>query len=105
MVKFEWDDLKALKNIEKHGVSFEEAASVFYDDFAVQFYDADHSELEEDRFLILGTSNKSRMLMVCHCEKHSGNVLRIISARKATKNERKFYQGDTLWKKNMIYQN
>ncbi|CAA6813011.1 MAG: Protein containing DUF497, partial [uncultured Thiotrichaceae bacterium] len=67
---------------------------VFYDDFAVQFYDSDHSELEEDRFLILGVSNKSRMLMVCHCEKQSGEVLRIISARKATKNERKFYQGD-----------
>ena len=94
MIKFEWSDLKASKNIEKHGVSFEEASSVFYDDFAVQFYDTEHSELEEDRFLILGVSNKSRMLMVCHCEKQSGDVLRIISARKATKNERKFYQGD-----------
>ena len=94
MIKFEWSDLKASKNIEKHGVSFEEASSVFYDDFAVQFYDTEHSELEEGRFLILGVSNKSRMLMVCHCEKQSGDVLRIISARKATKNERKFYQGD-----------
>ncbi len=94
MVKFEWSDVKALKNIEKHGVSFEEASSVFYDDFAVQFYDSEHSELEEDRFLILGVSNNSRMLMVCHCEKKSGDLLRIISARKATKNERKFYQGD-----------
>ena len=94
MIKFEWSDIKASKNIEKHGVSFEEASSVFYDDFAVQFYDSNHSELEEDRFLILGVSNKSRILMVCHCEKQSGEVLRIISARKATKNERKFYQGD-----------
>ncbi len=94
MIKFEWNDLKALKNIEKHGISFEEASSVFYDDFAVQFYDESHSELEEDRFLILGVSNNSRMLMVCHCEKKSGDLLRIISARKATKNERKFYQGD-----------
>ena len=94
MIKFEWSDIKASKNIEKHGVSFEEASTVFYDDFAVQFYDTDHSELEEDRFLILGVSNNSRMLMVCHCEKQSGDVLRIISARKATKNERKFYQGD-----------
>jgi len=94
MIKFEWNDLKALKNIEKHGISFEEASAVFYDDFAVQFYDESHSELEEDRFLILGISNKSRMLMVCHCEKQSGDVLRLISARKATKNERKFYQGD-----------
>lgn len=85
MIKFEWNDLKALKNIEKHGISFEEASSVFYDDFAVQFYDESHSELEEDRFLILGIS---------HCEKQSGDILRLISARKATKNERKFYQGD-----------
>ncbi len=79
--------------MEKHGVSFEEASSVFYDEFAVQFYDTGHSELEEDRFLILGISNKSRMLMICLCESQSGNVLRIISARKATKNERKFYSG------------
>jgi len=93
MIKFEWDTVKALKNLEKHGVSFEEASSVFYDEFAVQFYDDGHSELKEDRFLILGISNNSRMLMICHCEKQSGNVLRIISARKATKNERKFYHG------------
>ncbi len=66
---------------------------MFYDEFAIQFYDNGHSELEEDRFLILGISNNSRMLMICHCEKQSGNVLRIISARKATKNERKFYYG------------
>jgi uncharacterized DUF497 family protein len=91
MIEFEWDDNKALKNLEKHGVSFEEASSVFYDEFAVQFYDSGHSELEEDRFLILGVSNESRMLMICHCERQSGNALRIISARKATKNERKFY--------------
>ncbi len=94
MIRFEWDEAKALKNIEKHGISFEEASSVFYDDFAVQFYDVEHSELEEDRFLILGISNSSRLLMVCHCEKESGEVLRIISARKATKNEQKFYKGD-----------
>ena len=94
MISFEWDDKKAQKNIDKHGVSFEEASSVFYDDFAVQFYDKEHSQLEEDRFLILGVSNTSKMLMVCHCEKESENVLRIFSARKATKKERKFYQGD-----------
>ena len=93
MIKFEWDNTKASKNLEKHGVSFEEASSVFYDEFAVQFYDKGHSELEDDRFLILGISNKSRMLLICHCEKQSGDVLRIISARKATKNERKSYHG------------
>ena len=64
---------------------------MFYDEFAVQFYDDRNSELEEDRFLILGISNNSRMLMICHCEKQAGDLLRIISARKATKNERKFY--------------
>ncbi len=93
MIKFEWNKIKASKNLAKHGVSFEEASSVFYDEFAVQFYDNGHSELEEDRFLLLGISNKSRMLMICHCEKQLENVLRIISARKATKNERKFYRG------------
>lgn len=93
MIEFEWDAVKAQKNLEKHGVSFEEASTVFYDEFAVQFYDNGHSELEEDRFLILGISNMSRVLMICHCEKQSGSLLRIISARKATKNEIKFYPG------------
>ena len=79
---------------KKHGVSFEEAKSVFYDEFAVQFFDSENSELEEDRFLMLGLSSESRMLLVCHCERHSGNTIRIISARKATNNERKFYEGD-----------
>jgi len=95
MIEFEWDPAKAAINEKKHGVSFEEAKSVFFDEFAVQFYDSSNSELEEDRFLILGQSTESRMLMICHCEKETGNVLRIISARKATKNERKFYNGDT----------
>ena len=93
MIKFEWDSTKESTNIKKHGISFEEASSVFYDDFAVQFYDESHSELEEDRFLMLGVSNKAKMLMVCYCERQSGNRLRIISARKATKNEQKFYRG------------
>jgi len=93
MIKFEWDSTKESKNIKKHGISFEEASSVFYDDFAVQFYDDSHSELEEDRFLMLGVSNKAKMLIVCYCERQSGNRLRIISARKATKNEQKFYRG------------
>jgi len=88
MIKFEWDSTKESSNIRKHGISFEEASSIFYDDFAVQFYDDNHSELEEDRFLMLGVSNKTRILMVCYCERQSGNVL-----RKATKNEQKFYRG------------
>lgn len=65
---------------------------MFYDEFAVQFYDLENSELE-DRFLILGLSNESRILLICHCEQNSGNMIRIISARKATKNERKLYKG------------
>lgn len=79
-------------NLKKHGVSFEEAQSVFYDDFARQFFDEDHSD-EEDRFILLGKSNQSRILIVCHCERASGDIIRIISARKATAKEREFYEG------------
>ncbi len=95
MIKFEWDKLKAQSNKKKHGVTFEEAQSVFYDDYAIQFYDSDNSVLEE-RFLLLGYSNKSRILLICHCEKEPENIVRIISARKATTKERKLYKGDTL---------
>lgn len=77
MIEFEWDAAKAASNIRKHGVSFEEAKSVFYDEFAVQFFDSENSELEEDRFLMLGLSSESRMLLVCHCERDSGNTIRI----------------------------
>jgi len=93
MVSFEWDSSKATSNRRKHGVTFEEAQSVFYDDFAIQFFDKENSELE-DRFLLLGHSNQSRTLLICHCEKQSGNRIRIISARKATAKECKFYKGD-----------
>ncbi len=92
MIKFEWDAIKATANQKKHGVSFEEAKSVFYDEFAVQFYDAQHSEAEH-RFLMLGFSCETRMLLVCHCERDAGKTIRIISARKATKNESVFYKG------------
>lgn len=94
MIKFEWSASKAVTNQQKHGISFEEAETVFYDDNAIQFYDESHSQLDEDRFLLLGFSNKSRMLIVCHCEKNDGGVIRIISARKATKKEAQFYKGD-----------
>lgn len=95
MIEFEWNPSKAISNKKKHNVSFEEAQSVFYDDFAVQFYDGENSETE-DRFLMLGLSNESKLLLVCHCEKEEGNIIRIISARKATKNESKLYKGDAL---------
>ena len=91
MISFEWDVNKAASNQKKHGISFEEAQSVFYDDFAVQFYD--DSSGSEDRFLMLGISREARILIMCHCERDSGNTIRIISARKATRSERKFYRG------------
>ncbi|MFM2408500.1 MAG: hypothetical protein RL358_1242 [Pseudomonadota bacterium] len=92
MIKFEWDTSKAASNIKKHGVSFNEAQSVFYDEFAVQFYDETHAD-KEDRFLMLGFSTEARLLMVCHCEREQGKIIRIISARKASKNESVHYQG------------
>ena len=90
MITFDWDPAKAASNLRKHGVSFEEAQSVFYDDFAIQFYDESHSS-EEERFLMLGMSSGAHVLLVCHCERDSGDVVRIISARKATKQESTFY--------------
>jgi uncharacterized DUF497 family protein len=92
MIEFEWYDAKAASNKKKHGVSFEEAKSVFYDEHALQFFDEESSD-DEDRFLMLGFSNESRILLVCHCERESGKNIRIISARKATNNERKYYEG------------
>ena len=90
MITFEWDEAKSRTNLKNYGVSFLEARSVFFDEYAVQFYDDEHSS-EEDRFIMLGMSNLSRVLVVCHCEKAGGEVIRIISARKATKKERGFY--------------
>lgn len=93
MIKFIWDTKKAEANIRKHNISFSEAKSVFYDEFAIQFFDDAHSAAE-DRFIMLGMSHESRVLLVCHCERDAGETIRIISARKATKSERKFYQGE-----------
>ena len=92
MIRFEWDLPKAAANLRKHRVSFEEARSVFYDEFAVQFFDDEHSS-DEDRFLLLGLSSGTRLLIVCHCERDAVEVIRIISARKATQRESAFYQG------------
>ena len=91
MIEFEWDPAKAASNLKKHGVSFEEAQTVFYDEFAVQFYDEPHSA-EEDRFLMLGMSSGAHLLLVCHCERDGGDIIRIISARKATKQESAHYE-------------
>lgn len=91
---FEWDERKNQANQRKHGISFEEAKSVFFDEVAVEFYDDTHSEWE-DRFLLLGMSATFKILLVCHCFRESESVIRIISARKASKNERKFYPRGT----------
>jgi uncharacterized DUF497 family protein len=92
MINFEWDTPKAAANLKKHQVSFDEAKSVFYDEFAIQFFDDEHSP-DEDRFLMLGMSSGAKLLIGCHCEREHGEVIRIISARKATKRESAFYQG------------
>jgi uncharacterized DUF497 family protein len=92
MIRFAWDPAKASANLRQHRVSFEEAQTVFYDEFAVQFVDDDHSS-EEKRFLMLGMSSEARVLIVVHCDREAGNVIRIISARKATKRESAFYGG------------
>ena len=92
-MRFEWDPIKAASNARKHKVTFEVAKTVFYDDFAIQFFDDEHSA-DEDRFLMLGLSSDARLLLVCHCEREDGNVIRIISARKATESEARYYRGE-----------
>lgn len=93
-IRFEWDTGKASENLDKHGVSFEEAKSVFLDEYAIEFYDDGHSGWE-DRFLLLGLSKDLKLLLVCHCFKESESLIRIISARKATKKESKHYTGES----------
>jgi uncharacterized DUF497 family protein len=95
MVKFEWNEAKERSNRRKHGISFKEAQSVFFDEYALQFFDEDHS-VEENRFIMLGMSIRSRILVVIHCEIDANTTIRIISARKATVTERKVYKGPKL---------
>ena len=92
MIEFSWDAAKANANLKKHQVSFEEAKSVFFDEFATQFFDGGHS-VDEYRFLMLGMTSSEKLLVVCHCEREHGAIIRIISARKATKRESAFYSG------------
>ena len=87
---FEWDDSKAASNIRKHGVTFEEAATVFEDSEALVIDDPEHSK-EEERFIILGFSLKANLLVVCHCLREAESIIRIISARKATATESRYY--------------
>ena len=92
-MRFDWDPAKAASNARKHKVTFEVAKTVFYDDFAVQFFGEEHS-FDEERFLLLGMSSDARLLLVCHCEREDGDVIRIISARKATETEAQHYRGE-----------
>ena len=89
-LRFEWDERKEKANSRKHGISFEEARTAFYDENAIQFFDPDHSE-DEDRFILLGMSFKLRVLVVCHCFRESETVIRLLSARKADTTEEHEY--------------
>ncbi len=91
-IHFVWDEAKDSQNQRKHGVSFEEAKSAFYDEDARLMHDPDHSS-SEDRFLLLGMSRRLRVLLVCHCYREQHGLIRIISARKATKAESRQYVG------------
>ena len=89
-IKFEWDENKNTINKRKHGISFEEAQTVFRDEEALVIDDTDHSQ-EEERFIILGFSEKANLLVVCHCYRASDSIIRLISARKATRTEQGYY--------------
>lgn len=90
-IHFVWDDKKAARNRLKHGIGFEEAKTVFYDEYARLIPDPDHS-LEEERFLLLGVSTALRVLVVCHCYRSNDCEIRLISARKATLHEQHQYR-------------
>ena len=92
-ITFSWDDRKNQNNQRKHGVAFEEAQTVFFDEIAIEYFDPDHSENEE-RYLMLGLSYRLRVLVVSHSLRKNGSEIRIISARKATKKEQKVYSGE-----------
>jgi uncharacterized DUF497 family protein len=89
-IHFAWDETKNKTNKKKHGVAFEEAQTVFFDESAMEFFDSEHSR-DEDRFILLGQSFSLRTLTACHCFRDNGDVIRIISARKATAKERGKY--------------
>jgi len=89
---FDWDRNKNMININKHGISFKEAASVFLDDNAIELDDDEHSQ-DEQRFLIIGRSRKLRLVVVCHCYRENNSIIRIISARKAGASEAEIYEG------------
>jgi uncharacterized DUF497 family protein len=89
-MQFEWDDAKEKANRRKHGVSFVEAQTAFFDEHAIQFFDPDHSD-DEDRFILLGMTFKLSVIVVCHCFRKSETVVRLFSARRADKHEEREY--------------
>jgi uncharacterized DUF497 family protein len=91
VLRFEWDDRKNAQNRRKHGISFEEAQTVFFDEQALLIADPDHSE-QEERFILLGLSGALQTLVVCHCYRREGDVIRLISARRADRQEREEYE-------------
>jgi uncharacterized protein len=90
MISFAWDSKKNVANEKKHGISFDEAKTVFYDEASIRYFDPDHSG-DEDRFIMVGLSQKLRILIVCHCFRENDSIIRIISARKASKGEEDAY--------------
>ncbi len=95
-LRIEWDAAKARANTRKHGITFEEAETAFYDDFAIVIPDPDHSS-EEERLLLIGLGSALRVLIVVHCDVDNGDAIRLISARRATRSERAQY--DARWKR------
>ena len=89
-LRFDWDSAKAKANQRKHGITFDEALTAFYDEQGLFMSDPEHSE-SEDRFVLLGLSQALKLLVVCHCYRESEEVIRIISARKADRSERRYY--------------
>ena len=89
-LRFIWDESKNIANQKKHHIAFEEAQTVFYDDFARLIHDSEHSD-SEDRFILLGLSSQLRLLVVVHAYREQDEIIRIISARRATKTESKYY--------------
>lgn len=91
VMKYTWDEIKNQKNHHKHGIWFEEAQTIWADGLAVEFFDPESSD-DEDRFIRIGHSKRANVLLVVFCERDDGNIIRIISARKATKKEREDYE-------------
>jgi uncharacterized protein len=96
-LRIEWDAAKARANLRKHGISFDEAETAFSDDYALLLSDPDHSTIDEERLILIGMSAALRVLVVVHCERDNGNIIRLISARRATRSERAQY--DARWKR------